>query len=87
MIQILEGNILVPLVMQNTIGVPPFLVFISILGGAAVAGIPGALLSVPLVAAVLVVVERLQARESPVPLSPPPTPPEAAEQSESEALP
>ncbi len=86
-IQILEGNILVPLVMHNTIGVPPFLVFVSILGGAAVAGIPGALLSVPLVAAMLVVVERLQARESPVPLSPSPPPPEAAEQSESAAIP
>ena len=67
-IQVVEGNILIPLVMHNTIGVPPFLVFVSILAGAAVAGIPGALVSVPLVAALLVVVERLQARDSPVPL-------------------
>ena len=73
-IQVVEGNILVPLVMHNTIGVPPFLVFVSILGGAAVAGIPGALVSVPLVAAMLVLVERLQARESPVPLSGQPPP-------------
>ncbi len=71
-IQIIEGNVLVPLVMHNAIGVPPFLVFVSILGGAAIAGIPGALISVPLVAALLVVVERLQARESTVPLSPNP---------------
>ncbi len=69
-IQIVEGNILVPLVMHNTIGVPPFLVVISILAGAAIAGIPGALLSVPLTAALLVVVERLQARRETVPLSP-----------------
>jgi predicted PurR-regulated permease PerM len=68
-IQLVEGNILVPLVMHNTIGVPPFLVFVSILGGGVVAGIPGALMSVPLMAALLVVVERLQARDSPVPLS------------------
>ncbi|HUR16863.1 MAG TPA: AI-2E family transporter [Candidatus Limnocylindrales bacterium] len=81
-IQVVEGNILVPLVMHNTIGVPPFLVFVSILGGAAVAGIPGALVSVPLVAALLVLVERLQARDSPVPLSgqaPPEQIPEIAE--------
>ena len=69
-IQVIEGNVLVPVVMHNAIGVPPFLVFVSILVGAAVAGIPGALISVPLVAAGLVVVERLQVRDSPVPLAP-----------------
>ena len=66
----IEGNILIPVVMRNTIGVPPFLVIASILVGAAIAGIPGALLAVPLVAALLVVVERLQARDSPISLSP-----------------
>lgn len=75
-IQVIEGNILVPLVMHNAIGIPPFLVFVSILGGAAIAGIPGALVAVPLVAALLVVVERLQARKSPVPLSPDKPPPD-----------
>jgi predicted PurR-regulated permease PerM len=69
-IQIVEGNILVPVVMRNTIGVPPFLVVVSILAGAAIAGIAGALLSVPLAAALLVVVERLQARRETVPLAP-----------------
>ncbi|HUP83908.1 MAG TPA: AI-2E family transporter [Candidatus Limnocylindria bacterium] len=69
-IQVVEGNILVPVVMHNTIGVPPFLVVISILAGAAIAGIAGALLSVPLAAALLVLVERLQARTETVPLSP-----------------
>lgn len=69
-IQIVEGNILVPIVMRNTIGIPPFLVFASILAGGVIAGVPGALLSVPLVAALLVVVERLQARRESVPLRP-----------------
>lgn len=69
-IQIVEGNILVPIVMHNTIGVPPFLVVVSILAGAAIAGIPGALLSVPIAAALLVVVERLQARSETIPLAP-----------------
>jgi predicted PurR-regulated permease PerM len=69
-IQIVEGNVLVPLVMHNAIGIPPFIVFVSILAGVAIAGIAGAFISVPLVAAMVVVVERLQARESPVALSP-----------------
>lgn len=50
-IQVVEGNILVPFVMRNTIGVPPFLVVVSLVGGAAVGGITGALLAVPLTAA------------------------------------
>jgi predicted PurR-regulated permease PerM len=69
-IQVVEGNVLVPLVMRNTIGVPPFMVFASILVGTAIAGVPGALISVPLVAALLVIVERLQARSETVPLHP-----------------
>lgn len=75
-IQLIEGNVLVPMVMHNTIGVPPLLVFVSILAGGVIAGIPGALVSVPLMAAILVIVERMQARESPVPLSPEKSPPE-----------
>lgn len=78
-IQVIEGNVLIPLVMHNTIGVPPLLVFVSILAGAAIAGIPGALISVPLVAAILVVIERMQARDSPVPLSPEKPPAEVSE--------
>jgi len=70
-IQVIEGNVLVPMVMHNTIGVPPFLVLGSILVGTAIGGLPGAFISVPLVAALLVVVERLQARSETVPLSPP----------------
>jgi predicted PurR-regulated permease PerM len=69
-IQIVEGNVLVPLVMHNAIGIPPFLVFVSILAGAAIGGIAGAFISVPLLAVLLVVVERLQARTSPALLSP-----------------
>ncbi len=68
-IQVIEGNVLVPVIMHNTIGVPPFIVFASILAGAAVAGIPGALISVPFAAALLVIIERLQARDQPLPIS------------------
>ena len=71
-IQLVEGNVLVPLVMHNTVGIPPFIVFVSILAGAAVAGIAGALLAVPIAASIIVVAERLQARDEPVPISPQP---------------
>jgi predicted PurR-regulated permease PerM len=65
-LQFLEGNVLVPIVMKNTIGLSPFVVLVALLAGAAAAGIVGAFLAVPVVAAVEVVLERLQAREVPV---------------------
>jgi predicted PurR-regulated permease PerM len=69
-IQTLESNVLVPLVMKNTVGVPPFLVVAGILAGAAIGGIVGALVAVPLTAAVIVVLERAQARNTTVLLEP-----------------
>jgi predicted PurR-regulated permease PerM len=65
-IQIIEGNILVPTVMRNTVGISPFLVILSILVGAAAGGFIGALLAVPIAATAEVVLEGLQAREVPV---------------------
>jgi predicted PurR-regulated permease PerM len=65
-IQLVEGNVLVPFVMRNTIGISPFLVLTSLLVGATLGGIPGALVAVPLVAAMEVILERLQARSEPV---------------------
>ncbi len=69
-LQFIEGNVLVPIVMRNTIGISPFLVVVSITIGAEIAGIVGAFLAVPVTAAVEVVLERLQAREVPVPQDP-----------------
>lgn len=65
-IQAVEGNVLVPLVMRNTIGLSPFLVIVSLLIGGGAGGIVGALLAVPIAAAMLAVLERLQARDVPV---------------------
>jgi predicted PurR-regulated permease PerM len=65
-LQVLEGNVLVPLVMRNTIGISPFLVIVSVLVGAAAGGVLGALFAVPVAAAIVVVLERLQARRVPV---------------------
>jgi predicted PurR-regulated permease PerM len=65
-IQLVEGSVLVPLVMRNTIGISPLLVLLSLLVGAAAGGLLGALLAVPIVASAEIVLARLQAREAPV---------------------
>jgi predicted PurR-regulated permease PerM len=65
-LQLIEGNVLVPLVMRNTIGISPFLVILSVLIGGAAGGFVGALLAVPIAAAGEVLIEGLQAREVPV---------------------
>jgi predicted PurR-regulated permease PerM len=70
-IQTLESYVLVPIVMKNTIGMPPFVVLVSLVVGASAGGIIGALLAVPVAAAVLVVLTRAQARGTPVTLSGP----------------
>ncbi|MEO7664770.1 MAG: AI-2E family transporter, partial [Candidatus Limnocylindrales bacterium] len=62
-IQIVEGNVLVPIVMRNTVGLSPMLVISSLLIGAAAGGILGAILAVPTAAAIEVILERLQQRE------------------------
>jgi predicted PurR-regulated permease PerM len=69
-IQLVEGSVLVPMVMRNTIGISPLLVLLSLLVGAAVGGLLGAFLAVPIAASVEIVVSRLQARETPVALDP-----------------
>lgn len=65
-LQLLEGSILVPLVMRNTVGISPLLVLLSLLVGGAVGGILGAFLAVPVAASVEIVLARLQDRETPV---------------------
>ncbi len=65
-IQLVEGSVLVPLVMRNTIGISPLLVLVSLLVGAAAGGLLGAFLAVPIAASIEIVLSRLQARETPV---------------------
>ena len=65
-LQLIEGNVLVPLVMRNTAGISPFLVILSVLIGGAVGGFVGALLAVPIAAAGEVLIEGLQARDVPI---------------------
>jgi predicted PurR-regulated permease PerM len=65
-IHVIEGNVLVPKVMRNAVGLSPFLVVISLLVGGAVGGLIGALVAVPIVASLEVVLERMQDRDVPV---------------------
>jgi predicted PurR-regulated permease PerM len=65
-IQITENNVLVPVIMRNTIGLSPLVVTISLLVGAAAGGILGALVAVPVAAAIEVILGRAQDREIPV---------------------
>ena len=56
-LQLIEGNVLVPLVMRNTTGISPFLVILSVLIGGAAGGFVGALLAVPIAAVGEVLIE------------------------------
>lgn len=62
-LQLVEGSVLVPLVMRNTVGISPLLVLLSLLIGAAVGGLVGALIAVPVAASLEIMLSRLQARE------------------------
>jgi predicted PurR-regulated permease PerM len=70
LIHAVEGNVLVPMVMRNTVGLSPFLVLVSLLIGGAAGGILGAIVAVPIVAGLTVILDRLQDRETPVQVDP-----------------
>ncbi|MEO8570103.1 MAG: AI-2E family transporter [Chloroflexota bacterium] len=65
-IQLVEGSVLVPLIMRNTIGISPLLVLLSLLVGSAAGGLVGAFLAVPVAASAEIILTRMQARETPV---------------------
>jgi predicted PurR-regulated permease PerM len=65
-IQFIENNILVPVVMRNSIGLSPLIVTVSLLVGGAAGGLLGAVVAVPVAAAIEVILGRLQDREVPV---------------------
>lgn len=56
-VQQLEGHLLVPRIMGRSVGVHPLWVMFAVLTGAALAGIMGALIAVPLVAIIKVLVD------------------------------
>jgi predicted PurR-regulated permease PerM len=69
-VQIAEANIVVPIVMRNTIGLSPFIVLVSLLLGAGLGGLLGAFLAIPIAASAEIILERMQNRVVPVGLEP-----------------
>ncbi|HMA35461.1 MAG TPA: AI-2E family transporter [Chloroflexia bacterium] len=59
-LQTIEGNVLVPRVMRNSVGISALAVIVSLLIGSALAGLAGAILAVPLAGAIQVVVGDLR---------------------------
>jgi len=59
-LQLVEGNVLVPRIMKNALGVTPLTVIIGILIGSTLAGIAGALTAVPIVATIQVIYTTIQ---------------------------
>ncbi|MEO6458663.1 MAG: AI-2E family transporter, partial [Chloroflexia bacterium] len=60
-LQTIEGNVLIPRIMKDTVGISPLVVIVSILFGSVIAGLAGALVAVPLAGAVQVVIQDLKA--------------------------
>jgi predicted PurR-regulated permease PerM len=60
-LQAVEGNVLVPRVMKNSVGISPLTVIVAILLGGTLAGLAGALVAVPLAGAIQVVLSDLKA--------------------------
>lgn len=60
MVQQLENNLIVPRVMSHAVELHPVAVMLAILAGGELLGIPGALLAVPVVAALSVIVDEFQ---------------------------
>jgi predicted PurR-regulated permease PerM len=64
LVQKTEGYLLVPKIMERTVGTSPLLVLIALLVGLKLAGILGLLISVPLVGAITMVVTELSANQA-----------------------
>jgi predicted PurR-regulated permease PerM len=60
MVQQLENNLIVPRVMGSAVSLHPVVVMLAILAGGELLGIPGALLAVPVAAALSVIVDEFQ---------------------------
>lgn len=67
LVQKLEGYVLVPKIMQKTVGMSPLVVLVALLIGFKLAGILGLLLAVPLVGAVIVVINEFYGNQTPKP--------------------
>lgn len=58
-IQQMENNLIVPVIMRRAVGIPPLFVLLSLVIGQRLAGISGAILAVPTVAALVIVFQEI----------------------------
>jgi predicted PurR-regulated permease PerM len=63
-VQQIEGNILMPLIQQRVVSLPPALTLFAIVAAGTLFGVPGILLAAPLTVAAYVLVKRLYVREA-----------------------
>ena len=61
----IENNVLLPRIMGHTVGISPLVVLVGILVGAALYGLPGAFLAVPVAGGLQVVLAHLVRAEDP----------------------
>ncbi|NOZ43598.1 MAG: AI-2E family transporter [bacterium] len=57
-IQWMENNVLVPLVMNKTLGINPIVIFLSILIGGLIMGFVGVLLAIPIAVVITMFLEK-----------------------------
>jgi predicted PurR-regulated permease PerM len=57
--QLVENHIIQPIVMRRTVSVSPFIILVSVLAGAALLGVVGALLAIPIAGSIQVVLRRV----------------------------
>jgi predicted PurR-regulated permease PerM len=69
-VNLVEGNILIPRIMQKAVGLSPLTVILALLAGANLYGVLGALLAVPVAAAIQAVIQELMAPYPQVPAPP-----------------
>jgi len=62
-IQQLEGNVIYPIVVKKVVGIPPIISIIALVIGASLAGFLGALVSVPVAAAIIELVSDFEERK------------------------
>lgn len=79
---IIQGNVISPLILSSSVEMPPILVFFAIMIGAEMLGIVGAIIAVPIVATLMVLIQNLyipaiekQRLVEPVPAAAEPPPP------------
>lgn len=56
---VIQGNVLGPLILSSSVAMPPILVFFAIMIGAELLGIVGAIIAVPMVATTMVLIQNL----------------------------